>query len=282
MIDIKNIIAEIKGLDPLPPTAIKLAALVGDGNSTVDQIVEVVRYDLALTADILKFANSAFSASQRKIVHVKDAVIRLGGARILEQVLGRRVQGKLKTMLPAYGYTEDELWRHSVAAATAAELLNASATIHISGISFTAALLHDIGKLIIGRVAPQADMESLWAMVSSAAAGCPVETAEKKVLGFSHADIGAQVAGAWQLPEAIVAAIANHHAVDGTADPVADSVKIANIVAHSIGEGLGNEGMSMAIDDTVVDRLGLTRDAFENLCARTACKYRDVMKMFDS
>jgi putative nucleotidyltransferase with HDIG domain len=281
MMDINKITDEISLLEPLQPTAIKLASLTSDKNSTVEQIVEIIRYDPALTADILKFSNSAFSASQRRIINIKDAVIRLGGSRIVEKLLGKHVQYRMKKQLPSYGYSENDLWRHSVAAATAAEILNSMTTVEINGLSFTAALLHDIGKLIIGRIALPESMEKIWLLVSKKSSACPVETAEKHVLGFSHADIGANIASAWQLPQPVVNAIRDHHLTESVTDSITDAVKIANITARSIGEGIGNEGMSVAIDFAIVERMGLTHDAFEQLCAKTAYKFRDVMKMFE-
>ena len=249
MIAISDALKEISLLEPIPRTAVKLAALIADSASTMDQITEVIRYDPALTADILKLANSAFSGSQRRIVEPKDAVVRLGGARILERLLGKEVRSSMQSPLDAYGYGEDELWRHSVAAAAAAEMLSTVTTARIGAVSFTAALLHDIGKLIISRIAPAEAMEEVRSLVSRQSAPLTGEMAENKVLGFSHADIGARVASAWQLPDSIVAAIRDHHDAAASVDPVTDSVKIANLAARSIGEGLGREGMSLAIDN---------------------------------
>jgi putative nucleotidyltransferase with HDIG domain len=281
MIEINSIINEIQELDPLPPTIIKLFELMSDEQSTVDEIVQVLQYDLALTAFVLKYANSVFSASQRKIVSLKDAVIRIGAARILEHLTGNHLQPKLKSAMPTYGYNEGDLWRHSVAAATAAEMISSCTTVKISGASFTAALLHDIGKLIIGRVVPPEEMQRVWEMIIQYPTACTGEMAEKKVLGFSHADIGGHIAAAWHLPQPIVNAIRDHHGMS-TDDTVTDTVKICNVVARALGEGLGNEGMSLFIDESVAQRMHLTRESFEMLCAKTACRFKDVLAMFDT
>ena len=282
MIAIDDILKEINLLEPIPRTAVKLAALVADANSTIEQVTEVIRYDPAFTADILKLANSAFSGAQRRIVDLKDAVVRLGGARILEQLLGKKVRASMQIPITGYGYGEDELWRHSVAAATAAENINALLPKPIGGICFTAALLHDIGKLIICRIVSPAIMEEVWSLVSRQSMPLTGEMAEKQVLGFSHADIGARIASAWQLPDLIVSAIGGHHNPNAVDEPVTDVVKIANLTARSIGEGLGREGMSLAVDNEVAMRLGLTREAFERLCVKTADKFETIMNMFDS
>ena len=281
MIAIDDILKEINLLEPIPRTAVKLAALVADPSSTIEQVTEVIRYDPAFTADILKLSNSAFSGAQRRIVDLKDAVVRLGGARILEQLLGKKVRASMQIPITEYGYGEDELWRHSVAAATAAENINALLPKPIGGICFTAALLHDIGKLIICRIVSPAIMEEVWSLVSRQSMPLTGEMAEKQALGFSHADIGARIASAWQLPDFIVSAIGGHHNPSAVDEPVTDVVKIANLTARSIGQGIGREGMSLAVDNEVALRLGLTREAFERLCVTTADKFETIMNMFD-
>ena len=280
MIALSSIIDEIKTLDPLPPTAVKLVGLIADERSSVEEIGRVIQYDQALTAYVLKYANSVFSGSKRQIVSIKDAVIRLGGARITEQLIGKHLQAKLKSPLTPYGYDESDLWRHSVASATAAEMLSSCTDVKISGASFTAALLHDIGKLIMCRLVSPEEMKKVWDTASDQKTSCPGETAEKQILGFSHPEIGARIADAWGLPHQIVSAIRDHHETSSE-ELVTDTVKIANVTARSIGEGLGMEGMGLFIDDAVAQRMHLTRDSFENLCAKTLGRFKEVLQMFN-
>ena len=84
---------------------------------------EIVQFDEALTASLLQSANSSWSASRSEITTVRDAVIRLGASPVLALTLGMTVRRQLLDSLPQYGLGEGELWRHSVAASLAAELL---------------------------------------------------------------------------------------------------------------------------------------------------------------
>jgi putative nucleotidyltransferase with HDIG domain len=281
MITMQRIMEKIGELSPLPPTAPKLAAVVADETSTVKDIADLLQYDQALTLEVLKYANSAMSASARTIATVKDAVVRLGGARILERVVARHVKGVMQAPLTSYGYSEKDLWRHSVASALAAEQLGGITKSSTAGLSFTAALLHDIGKLILGRTAPATDMEHIFLLVVDGRQTITCEQAEQKVLGFSHADVGAEIASTWRLPQPIVDGIRHHHSLDHTAEPVTDAVKVANIVARTIGEGIGNEGMSLAVDNGVSRRLGLSHEQFETICLESARHLAEVLSMFD-
>jgi putative nucleotidyltransferase with HDIG domain len=281
MITMERIMQVISDLSPLPPTAPRLAQVVSDPQSSVDDVAKLLQYDQALTLDVLKYANSVMSASARTISTVKDAVVRLGGARILERVVARHVKGVMQAPLASYGYSEKDLWRHSVAAAVAAEQLGSYTKSATAGQSFTAALLHDIGKLILGRTAPLEDMDAIFKLVFTDKKAATCEQAERTVLGFSHADIGAEVAASWQLPPLIVEAIRHHHSLNHAQESVTDAVKIANIAARTIGEGIGNEGMSIAVDSELSQRAGITRDQFEALCAQTSQRLGAVLSMFD-
>ncbi len=277
---LSEIVSHAEELDPLPPTAARLAQVIANEKSTIKEITEVVQYDQALAAEVLRMANSIFSASNRKIGSIRDAIIRLGSGRILELIVSRRVKGVMKQPLALYGYNEDDLWRHSVASAIAAENLSRYAKVDISGVSFTAALLHDIGKLLMVRVFPENTMQKILDCMEDRQVSWAM--AEKEIFGYSHADVGAYIAKLWELPDNIEKAIRYHNTVNGDIDSVTDSVRVANVVARTIGQGVGLEGMSISIDSDITERLVLSREGIEKLCADTALKLEEVLAMYES
>lgn len=123
MIDLDELARAATKLAPLPTTSTRLAALVCEGTPELGQVVEIVQFDEALTASLLQSANSSWSASRSEITTVRDAVIRLGASPVLALTLGMTVRRQLLDSLPQYGLGEGELWRHSVGASLAAELL---------------------------------------------------------------------------------------------------------------------------------------------------------------
>jgi putative nucleotidyltransferase with HDIG domain len=268
----------LRKLQPLPPTALRLAGLLDSPLSSVDECVAVIRYDEAITLAILTYANSAFSGASRQITDIRSAVIRLGGGRILKDILARHLKSILCESLDDYGYAEADLWRHSVAAATAVESLGPYLVNPIGGLAFAAALMHDIGKLILARAAPKTVMDEIWNKVSLEA--CTCEQAENSVFGFSHADVGAEMMVEWKMPEAIQRSVRNHHAVCAEPDAMTDCVSVANVVARSVGEGIGFEGMRFGHDSRAAARLGLTKDIVEKVCAQTTCRMREILSFF--
>jgi putative nucleotidyltransferase with HDIG domain len=278
MTNLKSMVEKSRDLGPLPASVLRLASVIADPQSDIVDIVEAIRFDQALTASILREANSAGSASRRVITSIKDAAIRIGSARILSHCMASVLRSKLTTPLPGYGYGEQDLWRHSVASAIAAEELSYRAPTSGRGMEFTAALLHDIGKLIIGRTAPEDAMRQVWEGVGKSNLTC--EQAETAVFGFSHAAVGAEVIMTWGLPADIEAAVRYHHACPSPSQPCTDIVMVSNIIAHTMGEGLGHEGMSLAVDEEVSGRMGIKREEFERICARTADNFGRTLTLY--
>ncbi len=258
-------VAEIDTLAPLPASLTRLAAVVGSADSSANDVAAVIELDQALTANTIRLANSAWSGSPKRIDTVREAVLRLGAGRILELAVGERVASALSRPCPGYELGEYELWRHSVAAALATEHLGRFAPRRVPGVTFTAALLHDIGKLLLAR---HLDRETVARIRETAASGGRTYLeAERSVLGTDHAEVGGAVARHWEFPPPIVAAIERHHDPDAEPDPVLDAVHIANAVAKLAGIGLGSEQMNMAASSQAAGRLGLSASGLESLCA---------------
>ena len=259
-------LSEIAELAPMPASIGRLCTMMNQPDTTIAEISRLVELDQALTANTLKMANSAWSSAKSPIATVRQAVIRLGTARILGLALAQNIANKFKSPFEGYNLAEHELWRHSVAAALAAEIMNEFTNRHIPGVAFTGALLHDIGKLILARHIDKQMLEKIHQMMSEDNA--TYLEAERALLKTDHAVVGGEIARHWQFPEQLVYAIEKHHDIDLNADPVYDAVHIANAIAKLIGEGLGSEQMNMRVSSEAHKRLGLNRTKVELICAK--------------
>lgn len=231
MIDLDTVAREARRLEPLPASVTRLAALVCDGTPDLADVVDVVRCDQALTAAVLRTANSSWSGSRTEITTVADAVVRLGSGPVLSLVLAVNVRSRLDAAVPEYGLAEGELWTHSVAASLAAEHLVQAAAGRLPSATTTAALLHDVGKLVMARFL---DAELLLRVAQARDGGMALATAEAYVLGVDHGELGALVAQSWGLPLALVHGIGRHHEPDGDHRAIAAAVALADEVAHSV------------------------------------------------
>jgi uncharacterized domain HDIG len=232
----------------------------------LSEIVRLVELDQVLTANLLRVANSAWSGSLRQIMTVRDALLRLGVGRILEFAVGCEVAKPMAQELPGYGLAEKELWRHSVAAALAVEYMSAVTSKPIPPAAFTAALLHDIGKLLLNKhLGPegQAAMAEL-----TFGEGLPYVEAERRLLGTDHAEVGGVLARLWDLPEPLVTAIEMHHDAHSEPNDLLDAVQVGNAVAKLIGVGFGNEQLNLRVNSESLPRLGISAKGLELLCLR--------------
>jgi len=278
VITLAELIHDVKNLGPLPQVAVRLAAVAADPDSKVSEAVDVVRYDEALTVHILRYANSVASASRYRIETVRDAIIRLGTAKVLMAAMDSVVKNRMMQELSAYGYRERELWRHSVASSLAAECFAQKASVQLPPVLFTAALLHDIGKLVLARYLTAESVAAIWKLIDDA--GLSYSEAESKVLGYNHADVGAEITAKWGLPEEITESIRLHHKPEERVSLVTDAVHISNLAAKTSGIGLGVSGLCMRADRNACERLGLTRGMFEAACTEVLAGMKEIEKQY--
>lgn len=281
MISIAAISLDIERLEPISAVVPRLASVISNEAAGLDDIVRVIEYDPALTANSLRLANSAYFSLPTPVQTVREAVQQIGAGRILEDAVGRAIGNKFKSSLPSYDFQELEFWRHSVAAATAAELLPRFASVAIPPMVFTAALLHDLGKLIIARhIDDDARRDIRHAVVEQY---MTYVQAERFVLGFDHAQVGGLVARRWRFPEELTNCITWHHHPrrNGVVNVALDAVHVANAIAKTIGTGLGVEGMNMSVNTESVKALGLTLESLESLCAMTMIELPQTLELFE-
>lgn len=274
-----RILDGIGKLEPLPITVQRLVSMLHDEDINMKEVVSIVEYDEAIASNILRIANSAAYAGRFEIKNLRDAVVRLGMTVLLGISLNNYLKS-VKFSAPMYDLSENDLWLHASATSLAVKaIVQESGNSKIPQISNIAGLIHDIGKLIMVRF--------LKADVSVILDECKEKDisfveAEKELWGYDHAEVGAVMAKKWNFPEPIILAIEEHHQVSPQKPSlIVDVVILGNIVAKSIGVGLGAEGMNLRTDLAGCrERIGLTLEKFERVCAQTACWLVDLKKEF--
>lgn len=276
VIDHQRLIDAANRLEPLPVSVTRLAALVASDDYDAKDVVEVVSYDPALTAQILRAANSAASGSSKTVSTVHDAVVRLGGGTVLALATSGTVRTGLKQHRDPTREGFD-MWRHAVAAALASELVRNATSLYVPASAMTAALLHDVGKLVLAK-ALSPHVLQLIAQVAEAEHLAPLD-AEKAVLMTDHAALGAIAAEAWSLPEAIIEAVLLHHTPWEASSPLATVVCLADALAHASASD-----DPYAVPDVVtigaVRALEIEPPAYAGLVDGTIQKYTELAERF--
>ena len=263
----RKIAAAIKSFPGMPVTAVKLLGLIDDPAMRVSQIEEILRQDPGLTANVLRLANSAYFGIPSKIGSIRQAVILLGLKRLIQMVIATCVSAIMDKPVPGYDLAPGELWRHSIAVSVAAEGLVKELKVEAAEEIFTAALLHDVGKLVLGEFVKD-DFKKIENAVSE---WVSFEEAETMVLGTNHAEVGAQILTRWSLPVEIVNAVQWHHKPEASdqISTMLDIVHVANFMSIMIGIGIGRDGLQHQPSAAVSERLGLTPAHLEKVASQT-------------
>ena len=266
--NVKQIMSKVRAFPSMPATGAKMLRMLEDPETSVDEIEDVLRHDPGLTANVLKLANSAYFGIPSKVSSVKQGVLLLGLKRLIQLVVASCVSAVMDKPVPGYDLPPGDLWRHSIAVSIAAEaLVKDKKGIDAEDI-FTPALLHDIGKLILGHFVK----EELDDIEKIASKGVPYVVAENMVLGTDHAEVGAQVLTQWSFPAEVIEAVRWHHDPDfpEQARAQVDIVYLSNLLCQRNGSGDEREVSDYDLSPTVIERLGIDVSQFEAIAVNVA------------
>lgn len=203
---LRGAVGQMRQLPPIPETYSKLQAAIADENASVQDIAAIVSRDTVIVAKLLQLVNSSFFRLARRVTKVEQAIAYLGLSTVRNLVLSAEVFSKWPSAAPQI-LDHAKLQSHALCVAAAAHALSINTP--NANDAVLAALLHDIGYWVLAqeRSAPLTESQCL-----SATENIPLDVAETRVLGASHAEIGAYLLGIWGFPSTIVEAVAYHHA----------------------------------------------------------------------
>ena len=228
---LKPILESIDKLPPFPEIARKILELSSDDDVNFKDIIDVIKYDEAITFNCLKLCNSSYYGLSVKTFTVDQAVIKLGLKNI--QMIALASANELSDYSNAqegYGYGAGELWRHSVTTAIISKLLVKRISVKEDSILFTSALLHDIGKIVLNNYVGK-DMVNLIELAIREKIS--LVEAERAVFGIDHAELGGIVAENWKFPSLLSNSIKNHHKSPEKFIPnIVAWVRLSNLVYH--------------------------------------------------
>ena len=260
---LNEILSKVKAFPTMPGAGAKMLSLLEEPDTAVSEIEEILRYDPGLTANVLKLANSAYFGLPSKIGSLKQAVILLGLKRLIQLVVATCVSAIMDKSVPGYDLPAGDLWRHSIAVSIAADALVKDKKISGAEDVFTPALLHDVGKLVLGTYVK----EELEAIESIAAKGVPFVVAENMILGTDHAEIGAQILAHWNLPSDVINAVRWHHDPDSleTSEALVDAVYLSNLLCQTTNTSGRSGGQAVELSTDVIERLGIQLNQFDTI-----------------
>lgn len=231
--NIAELVKDVGSLVTLPDVFIRINTLVEDPDSSVVDIAKAVSQDPSFTVRLLRVANSPLYGFSTTVDTVSKAVSIIGTSQVRNLALATSVASTFEG-LPNDLVSMENFWHHSVYCALAARILAQQARRCDPEAVFTAGLLHDIGELVIfNRLSAKA--KEVLLLVLDNVDELPVYEAEWQIMGFDHAQVGAELARQWHLPPLLEECIEFHHNIGSAQRYPRETalVHIANILAQA-------------------------------------------------
>lgn len=233
---LRRTISGIQDLPAMPRTYAALTKALAEPEISIHQIAQIVERDVAVSAKVLQLVNSPLFGASRHIAAVSTAVSYLGMNMLKNLVLSVETFHLFANAAHTAGYPVDKLHEHAHLSARIAARLPAQG--HLQDAAYVAALLHDIGILVLMAKLP-GPFARVMACVREEKR--PMHIAEEQLMGVTHAEIGAYLLGLWGMPYVIIESIAYHHTPmrvpHQTFDTLA-AVYVADILAHEVEDSL--------------------------------------------
>lgn len=256
----------------------RLLLLLEDVESNADALADLIRVDPGLTANILRVCNSAAYASRFRAETIQQAVLQIGFIEVHRIVMSVIASPVLTDPVATYPGGEPDLWNHSLAAAVASKYLVRSAGIE-PDIAFTAALLHDVGKIVLSKAIPG---EFSAAVNFAMERRIPLYREERARYKTDHALVGSQLLQRWGFPKKLCAAIQFHHepAAARPESLLASCIYLANILAYHIQDTLVLPEYVLNPEARALREFGYTQPEFESLVPDAREEFLRVAEQF--
>jgi len=260
----KDVVDNLKKLYPMPHVLLKARTLI-TGRDNFKSLENLLNTDPALAGRVLKIANSAYYGLSGKVSSIQMAATVLGSDTLLQiitllghsKMLGRDLQG--------YSQEAGNLWKHSLAVAICAKLIEETFNPRNGEDAFLAGLMHDAGKIILDSYL--LERQPLFKRYKELTRA-PITDAEARILEFTHADIGCELCRKWNLPDPLATAIKYHHTpAESGGNRLAYILNLANHMAKEIT--LGREEPS-ALPDEALEFLSVTEIGLTDLARKAA------------
>jgi HD-like signal output (HDOD) protein len=253
----QGLVQSIEDLVTLPEVALRIGRMVEDPSSSATDIGREISRDAALTARLLRIANSPALGYHGKIATISRAITVLGVRQVRDLTVGltaiRTFDGIGNELV-----TMESFWRHSFLCAVAAGQIAARRDRNRDDSPFVAGLLHDIGQLVLFSRAPVPARQALLMSVDSAD-DLGLFLCEREIMGFDHGAVGLALAQKWGLPRSLQECIEFHHEPGRAQEYPLEvaTVHIANSAAVLAEIGSSELTDAPAISDAAMSAAGM-------------------------
>jgi putative nucleotidyltransferase with HDIG domain len=248
-------------LPTMPQVANLVIEKLSDPNTSTREINQLISKDQALSARVLRIANSPFFGHARTITRLTDAIVLMGFNSVRSLVL----TSVFNDLFKSFGLIEKLLWEHSLVCGAISQKIAKATRFGRIEEAFLVGLMHDIGKVILNLRLP-GKMSPIVQEVYNTQERTFSEM-EKETFGFTHAEVGRAIARKWNFAKEIEEAIGNHHhPEESTILPLLSHiVHLANACCHKLEIGpIRTPGLDL-MEVASTSALGISPQAMNQL-----------------
>ncbi|WP_455365747.1 HDOD domain-containing protein [Kaarinaea lacus] len=274
---VHDLVQGVVGLISLPEVCVRVKEMVDDPESSAADIGKVVSKDAALTARLLRIVNSAFYQFPSKIETVSRAITIVGNRELKDLVFAATVAGIFEKVSSDLIDIES-FWRHAVYCGIVSRIIASKAGVLHSERLFVAGLMHDIGRMVIAFKLPDQCREVLRYRKEHEV---ELHNAERAVLGFDHALVGAELMKAWALPLSHQLAALHHHSPEKANEFVLEAsiVYLANIITELAEVGSDDVGILKKVPDAVWQMTKVSITDIEDILVEARDQFIDALAL---
>lgn len=254
----EKVLRSVGDLPPMPEILIKAQKVMSDPNSSFQEIGRILETDQALAGRVLKLANSAAYGLSGMVSSIQHAAVVLGQKTLIEIVTVVGTSKFLGKQLNGYGLQHGDLWKHSLTVAFGSRIIARKKSPKLENDGFSAGLFHDAGKIVLDPYV----LEKKKSFEEYLAGGQKTfSDAEKKILGFDHSEIAAELCKIWNIPDVLATAIRyHHHPFQAQDNKLSYILHMADSIALKIGIDTVAGDVNCQGDEKVMEFLNLKEE----------------------
>ncbi len=263
MSNVEKILEKIDFIPPFPLTVSRVLHMLRDPEVRPEAVAEAVKFDQALTTNVLRYCNSSYFGLRRTINNLKEAIIYIGLSELKKIIVRSGTRQYFEKRKPGYEQNTGELWTHVLASSILAEKIKVLIVDSNTDNVFIAALLHDIGKLVLSDFVEDFSVK-IFKLIDDE--GLSFLEAEKSVLGIGHAELGAVILEKWKFPEDIITAVKKHHTPIEAEDTALDNiVRLSDSLAMTMGYGTSVDGLAYHGFSDIIKKYDIKQNTLEKI-----------------
>lgn len=281
---------KIRELPLLPDILLNLNRVLHSKSVTIDAVNTIIERDPAITAKILKLANSSYYGLSYMVDTLKKAITVLGFNTIRNLAVTVSVSG-IFARSSHQSIDVKELWHHSIGCAIASKSLLSKKDPLIQEKSFMCGILHDIGKIIIFLNLPE-DTKKILEKIKQNRLLTQCE-AERELLGFDHSVLGSFISEKWHFPKELACGISLHHNPEQfasftdkmenreEAELLIYSVYTGNQIAKAMALGTSSDPLVSNINPIAWEKLGIREKDLPPVLLNIKEIFKDVLNSWN-